>query len=338
MIPMIFSLDIFSLVSYNEPELPGNATWHPCGTTFVDESRMGGRFHGIFIDSNNTIYVAAHDKNEVVVWNEGNSNPISTIPLPLFFFSSLFVIEKDEIYFETVHEKGRIDKWDPNFNQSFSIAKFSESCFGFFIDLNNTVYCSMRVHHKVDKVWLDGDRNATILVAGTGSPGSAVNELRSPYGIFVDTDFNLYVADSDNHRILLFQYEQKTGVVVAGNGFPGGLSLSLPTDVILDRDKVLYIADNENNRIIRVNKDQYDCIIGCSRQQGAGPDQFHKSYALRFDSYGNLYVIDEFNHRLQKFILQTDPPGSYSDENVRSENISVSFYRLCRFQCYWLTL
>lgn len=288
---------------------------------------MGGRFHGIFIDWNNTIYVAGHDNNEVVIWNEGNSDPISSIPLPLFSLSSLFVVIKDKIYFENINEQGRIEKWDQNSNQISFIGKFIANCYGFFIDLNNTMYCSLRVHHKVDTIWLDGDRNTTISVAGTGSPGSTLNELRSPYGIFVDTDFNLYVADSDNHRILLFRYQQKTGVVVAGNGIPGSLSLSLPTDVILDANRVLYIADNENNRIIRVNNNQYDCIIGCSRQRGSGPDQFDKAYALRFDNHGNLYIIDEFNHRLQKFTLQPDPPGWYSDDNQKISRFDI--FRLC---------
>ena len=50
------------------------------------------------------------------------------------------------------------------------------------------------------------------------------------FDFFID----LYVDDSDNHRIILFRSRQNTDVVVAGEGIPANLILNLPMDVILD--------------------------------------------------------------------------------------------------------
>ena len=75
------------------------------------------------------------------------------------------------------------------------------------------------------------------------------------------------------------------------------------TDVILDANGYLYLADNGNHRIIRVWSTGYQCLAGCSCQNGSGDDQLTKPISLRFDSDGHLYVADEFNRRVQKFLL-----------------------------------
>ena len=55
----------------------------------------------------------------------------------------------------------------------------------------------MRFDHQVVKRSLnDGDMTLIIVVAGTGFPGSAFNQLDQPMGIFVDLNFDLYIADS----------------------------------------------------------------------------------------------------------------------------------------------
>lgn len=43
------------------------------------------------------------------------------------------------------------------------------------------------------------------------------------------------------------------------------------------------------------------CIIGCSRVAGNGMSQLRSPRDLKFDRYGNIYVSDQGNHRIQKF-------------------------------------
>lgn len=51
--------------------------------------------------------------------------------------------------------------------------------------------------------------------------------------MYVDKYMNIFVADSYNHRIIMFEANSKTGVVVAGGNGKGNKSnqLSLPTSV-----------------------------------------------------------------------------------------------------------
>jgi hypothetical protein len=299
----------FYIVSYNQPKLPSNAAWCENGTTFVDNSIIGGAVRGIFIKSDDTVYVAAHAKSQILVWSKDSICLTRNLTVQLFNYTSLFVTMNGNIYFENGNERGRVDKWPVNSTSSTVVMKFSGDCHGLFVDINNTLYCSMTWNHRVVKASLD-DKNATeITVAGTGSSGSKSNELKWPWGIFVDTNFDLYVADAWNNRIQLFRPGELNGTTVAGNGIPKTLTLNHPTDVILDANGYLYIADDHNDRVIRSNGVEFQCVIGCSGKRGSAPNELQYAYSIRFDSHGNLYIADEFNNRIQKFTVATGSCG-----------------------------
>jgi hypothetical protein len=177
------------------------------------------------------------------------------------------------------------------------------------MDILSNLYCSLHLEHRVVKMSLDGSNTTVITIAGTGLFGSASNQLRNPRGIFVDLNLNLYVADSQNDRIQFFRRGQLYGITVAGNGIPNNLYLNFSTDVILDADGFLYIADNKNSRIIRSGQNGFECIAGCTGKSGTASNELSTAYAMRLDSRGNLYVVDENNGRIQKFSLATNSCG-----------------------------
>jgi hypothetical protein len=296
-------------LSLNKPKLPANATWCENGTTFVDNCIIGGPVRGIFIKSDNTVYVAAYAKSQILVWSKDSIGLTRNLTVKLPDYTSLFVTMNGDIYFENGNEEDRIDKWASNSTSSIVVMKFSGHCRSLFVDINNTLYCSMTNNHRVVNASLD-DKNATkITVAGTGSPGSKSNELDMPWGIFVNTNFDLYVADAVNNRIQLFRSGELNGTTVAGNGIPKNLRLKFPTDVILDADGYLYIADTHNHRVIRLRDGGFQCVIGCSGKRGSAPNELQYAYSIRFDSHGNLYIADEFNNRIQKFTVATGSCG-----------------------------
>lgn len=215
----------------------------------------------------------------------------------------MFVSYDKEIYFEVSTSSGRIEKRSVNGSTNIFVIQFNTSCLGLFIDVKNNLYCSLVAQHLVVYTPLNDNHSIIIPRAGNGSNGLAMNQLNFPWGIFVNRNLDLYVADTHNNRIQCFLSEQWNGTTVAGQGYPNGLNLRSPTDVILDGNNHLYIADNNHNRIIRVSSTDYQCLVGCSVAAGSAPDQLDHAYSLRFDSYGNLYVADEYNYRLQKLSL-----------------------------------
>ncbi|CAF2108019.1 unnamed protein product [Rotaria magnacalcarata] len=93
-----------------------------------------------------------------------------------------------------------------------------------------------------------------IVVAGGQGKGKNLTQLSSPLGIFGDTLGTLYVADSENHRVMRWtQGDKKQGtVIVGGNGKGKGANqLQYPYGLSFDRHGNLYVADYDNNRVQR---------------------------------------------------------------------------------------
>ncbi|CAF0755960.1 unnamed protein product [Rotaria sordida] len=199
-------------------------------------------------------------------------------------------------------ENGRVDMWTLNATKSVPVMYVNGSCSSLFIDIDNTLYCSLGKLDQVIKRSLNSVSNTTTIVAGNGSPGSASHMLDIPWGIFVDAKFNLYVADCGNNRIQRFQLGQLNGTTLAGNGAPGTIILSCPSRIVLDDDGYLFIVDMLNHRIIGSGPHGFRCVVGCSGE-GSASNQLFFPTSFSFDSYGNMFVTDTRNTRIQKFFL-----------------------------------
>jgi DNA-binding beta-propeller fold protein YncE len=159
--------------------------------------------------------------------------------------------------------------------------------------------------HQVIKRSLNSSENNLTTVAGTGCPGFSVNMLYFPCGIFIDIKFNLYVADSSNNRIQLFQSGQLNGATVAGKEAPGTIVLNSPTGVTLDAAGYLFVVDSSNHRIVGSGPNGFRCVAGCSGY-GSSSNQLYYPQSMAFDSYGNIFVTDCYNNRIEEFVLATN--------------------------------
>ncbi|CAF4045004.1 unnamed protein product [Adineta steineri] len=159
---------------------------------------------------------------------------------------------------------------------------------------------------NIKKIWLGNNPLLSEIVAGTNSSGSNSTMLNSPRGIFVDVNFDLYVADYGNNRVQLFRSNQPNGTTVAGNtSIETTITLWGPTDIVLDGDGCLFIVDNNNNRIVRSTLNGFQCIIGCDRS-GSTSNPPLSPRRMTFDSYGNVYVTYPTNNSVQIFPLSTN--------------------------------
>jgi hypothetical protein len=309
-ITFFFIINKTLAVSYNQPKFCPNATWNENAITFADQSIVGQGPQGILVNTNNTVYVAAPSVNRVYVWLEGSVSPIIPNFSALFDPRSLFVTITGEIFIGN-GVNSRVEKSTLNATQSIIVMNDSAHCFGIFIDINYNLYCVMQSQHKVIKKSLNNTTDPTITVAGNGSSGSLPNMLRAPWGIFVDTNFDLYVADTDNHRIQLFKPGELNGTTLVGATVPGTIEIVGPTGILLDADNYLFILERYNHRIVGQGPHGFRCLVGCSGSSGSGSNQLKKPYAFSFDSYGNLFVSDDQNNRIQKFLLLINCRSKY---------------------------
>ena len=267
--------------------------------------------HHLFVNTNNTIYTVGSYGPRILMWPEGKINQTSMALGTLSSSWSLFVTSSGDIYIDNVYVNGQVEKWSINGTSGSPVMPSTQLCGGIFIDINNTLYCSVTYIHQIVATSLNNISDTPRIFAGTGCAGSAANTLKNPYGIFVDINFNLYVADYSNNRIQQFRTELSNAITLAGSTAPGTITLYQPTGVFLDGNGYLFIVDCYNHRIIGSGPTGFRCIVGCLGTYGSASNQLHYPFTMGFDSYGNIFVSDTFNNRIQQFVRTVNFCGMY---------------------------
>ena len=145
------------------------------------------------------------------------------------------------------------------------------------------------------------------------SGGSSGGQLDGPYGVAIDSNGILYVADDNKNRIV--EYESSGALIkVIGVGSSVGSSsngrFNGPDGVALDGSGNLYVADHFNNRIEEFDSNGafvrgfgagYSGVAGTIGSYGAGNGQLREATAVTVDTNGNVYASDELNNRVVEF-------------------------------------
>jgi len=189
----------------------------------------------------------------------------------------------------------------------------------------------------------DYPADAETLPAGRsfGSAGPAPGQLAEPRGVAVDARGFVYVADTKNSRISIFDGNGAFQRALGSKGAAEG-QLNEPCGVAVGPDGTVYVADTWNHRVARfgpggealppwvdadktffgprsvvliqgnlyvadtgnkriVRLDGSGKVTGSFGTAGGEPGQFVEPVGLAADGAGHLYVADTGNHRVQVF-------------------------------------
>ena len=161
-----------------------------------------------------------------------------------------------------------------------SIADRSLSVLNFGLDLFRNGHCR----------WLPGLVMLFLGLSGVGALHAQTAHFRysqstiasgrsGPSGVAVDGDGNVYIADTQNYRVLK---ETPTG-----GGYTESTivdSLNLPFGVAVDGGGNVYIADN--NRVLK------ETLLGGSYTQSVIVGGLSGPQGVAVDSNGNVYIAD----------------------------------------------
>jgi sugar lactone lactonase YvrE len=187
-------------------------------------------------------------------------------------------------------------------------------------------------------------------VAGTGTQGyggdgaaATSAELFSPYGVFVDSAENIFIADKGNHAIR--EVAAATGIITTVAGTPtmmcsdsttpcgdGGpatsAKLSFPDAVFVDSSENIYIADTGDNRIRVVNTSAQPVTIAgvaiptgdIATVAGSGTEgylgdgaaatnaELAGPSAVFVDTTGDIFITDTANEVIREVVASAMPP------------------------------
>ena len=163
--------------------------------------------------------------------------------------------------------------------------------------------------------------NGTYGFSGDGGPATAA-ELRGPNSVAIDSAGDLFISDTQNHRIR--EVVKATGdiITVAGNGTAGDsgdggpaidAELNNPCGLSLDAEGNLFIADTGSNSVREVVEATGDIItVAGDGIAGYGGDggpaaeaELNDPGSVAVDSAGDLFISDSGNHRIREVLKTT---------------------------------
>lgn len=161
---------------------------------------------------------------------------------------------------------------------------------------------------NVDKIYVadaGNNRVATFQIyeAQTQKPG--LIDLQSYYGIGilsypqgVDVQGSkLYVSDTRNHRIVVFDVSSHQVITTFGSYGSGDGQFNYPIGIAV-KDTFIYIADTDNKRIVLL-KELPNGTLQWIRNLSL-PGVWTRLWSLDVDSHGKVYAIDYGYHRIIK--------------------------------------
>ncbi|CAF5037238.1 unnamed protein product, partial [Rotaria sp. Silwood1] len=292
-----------------------NARWEQNGITVAGQNGFGNETNqlsslwGLFVDDEQTIYVADRGNHRIMEWKRGatkgqvvaggngQGNGIHQLSHP---FDVIVDKETDSLIICDV-ENRRVVRWPRRNGASGEIIIPNIDCMALTMDENGSLYVADNGKDEVRR-YRRGESKGTVVAGGNGE-GNRLDQLNGPYYVFVDRNQSVYVSDYWNHRVMKWMKDATQGIVVAGGqGEGNGLTqLSNLFGVVVDQLGTVYVAGEYNHPIMRWPKGatQGSAIVG-GNGQGGQSNQLYSPTGLSFDRHGNLYVAD-FHHRVQKF-------------------------------------
>ncbi len=243
---------------------------------------------GLAIDSSGNLYIADSGNNRIRKVSQGGIASIFTVIGP----TGLAVNSADTLYIAasayfgtTVHALGSgIAARDVT----------ADSAGNLYLSANNFV----RKIAADGSVTTKAGSGAARYYGGDGGPANA-SRMHNPWGIARDDLGNVYIADSDNHRIRKIA---TNGVMTtfAGTGESGAsltsgvallAQLNGPRGVALDSVRNLYVADSGNNRVCKITPGGAISVL---------IDKLSDPESIIIDSNDAVVIADTGNNRVLK--------------------------------------
>ena len=165
-----------------------------------------------------------------------------------------------------------------------------------------------------------------------GELGYGNNRVQSPKSIFIDEEMSqIYVTEGRvAPRILVFTY---SGYLITCFKHK---TMKYPWGITKNKDNI-YVTDTHTDAVFLFKQNERVCgVIKVGQFYGSGDNQFSYPKSIAISKNGNVYIVDEYNHRIQVMDCDLNYIRTISDpinKIYRPIDLKVSseeVYVLCR--------
>jgi DNA-binding beta-propeller fold protein YncE len=130
-----------------------------------------------------------------------------------------------------------------------------------------------------------------------GAPGTENGQFRAPNAVAVDNDDNIFVSDSGNQRVQVFDKEGKYLKAINGSKDGQGSSVFVnPRGIAVDSRGILYVVNNLTHFVYGFNENGEKVFDFGG--MGSENEQFYLPNGLFVDDNDQVYITDTLNQRI----------------------------------------
>ncbi|CAF2042789.1 unnamed protein product, partial [Rotaria magnacalcarata] len=168
---------------------------------------------------------------------------------------------------------------------------------GLFVDDDQTVVIADSWNNRIIQ-WKNGDTTNGQVVAGGNGRGNGLHQLNYPTDVLIDKETDsLIIFDWGNQRVVRWSRRSGTtqGEILIDSITCSGLAM--------DEQRNLYVADSGKFEVRRYQfGEKIGTLVTGGNGQGGGLNQLNESTYLFVDRDHSVYVSDNWNHRVMKWV------------------------------------
>jgi sugar lactone lactonase YvrE len=264
--------------------------------------------NGIAIDSKGQVYVADQRVGAVFIFNtETHDTQLIRNGVEAHFgWINGLAIDDDDRLFVSDGKMHRVVIFKPTHEVDNVITEGLVDPVGLAIDTTNRLLYVVDTQQDQVIVY-DADTFKLLRRIGTGGKNhflTTPGDFGAPEGVAVDVDGNVYVADTLNNRVEIFDADGNFISELGKHGDGPGY-LARPKGVAVDSDGHIWIADQMQDRLQVFNREgQLLTYIGMGH--GELPGQFKSLVGVAIDKNNRVFTSEQEPGRVQMFRYITD--------------------------------
>ena len=283
--------------------------------------------YGIAIDSHGLVYVADQRVGAVFVFNTETRDVhlIRNGREATFGLVNGVAIDDDDRLFVSDGKLHRVlvfdTKWEGE-KVTYEVANVIEEGLkdpvGLAIDTENRFLYVVDTQQDQVLVY-DADSLKLLRRIGTGGKNhwlTTPGDFAAPSDVAVDKEGNIYVTDTLNNRVEIFDADGEF-ISLFGKHGDGPGYLARPKGIAVDCDGHIWVVDQYQDRVQVFNRDgQLLTYLG---GHGNYPGQFASAVGIAIDKNNRVFVTDQYPGRLQMFRYVTDAEAEAEKKHREEE-------------------